>query len=62
MAGLSVELRRKCAAVESLDKAVEDAHCQIELLKDSEQEANRLIAAMSKVGSVPIPLSKNISI
>ncbi|KAH7708275.1 hypothetical protein AAVH_24467 [Aphelenchoides avenae] len=48
MAGLSVELRRKCAAVESLDKAVEDAHCQIELLKDSEQEANRLIAAMSK--------------
>ncbi|KAH7710430.1 hypothetical protein AAVH_22280 [Aphelenchoides avenae] len=42
------DLGRKCPAVESLEKAVEEARYEMHLLKFGEQEANRRMAEMSK--------------
>ncbi|KAH7700718.1 hypothetical protein AAVH_32159, partial [Aphelenchoides avenae] len=47
MAELVDERDRKRAAVDSLEKAVEDAHYEIHQLKDREKEQNRRMAAMS---------------
>lgn len=55
------DLSRKCAAVDTLEKDVEDAEYEIDLLKDSEQEANRQVAEMSKVGPFRLLRTKKIN-
>lgn len=49
MAELSEELGRKRAAVDSLEKAVQDTEYEIHLLKNRQMEKDRQIAEMSKV-------------
>ncbi|KAH7699037.1 hypothetical protein AAVH_33862, partial [Aphelenchoides avenae] len=48
MAELTEQLRRKSAAIDSLEKAVENAHYEIRLLKIGEQEKDRKIAALDE--------------
>lgn len=53
MAELAEELARKSAAIDSLERAVENAHYEIRMLNDllkiGEQEKDRKIAALDEV-------------
>lgn len=60
MTELTEQLGRKSAVLDSLEKAVEVAHHEILLLKYSEQEKDRQIAAMHKARAFTTPSGKNV--